>query len=311
MVCRLKKNRLQCGIVAVCLWGYFLPGAGNYLAGYLAWMVVAIMLLMGAGIGFRRLAARIGAWKQNLATLTVTYGVATLAAWALGGLFFGGEGPVFTGMILVGSTSTTLSTCIMFTRLAGGDEALALWLSVTSSFFCVLLQPLLLAVFAGQALHLPAMMLVERLTLVLLLPLAAGMVLREALGDSRVAPFGGMITRACSFIILAVIMVAVAGGREFLGSLSSLPILAAVAALHLLLAWVSHLVSLVLGFSREDRIAVVFCGSQKTLQVPAYLAINVLGSPAAGLAPVLFHVFQLIFDSLLISRYSGQSGAGR
>ena len=303
----LGKNGLRLGLVVVCVWGYFLPGAGLFLAGYLPWLVASIMLLMGAGIGFRRLAGRLGAWRQNLATLGLTYGVATLAAWSVGKLFFGGQGPVFTGLILVGSTSTTLSTCIVFTRLAGGDEALALWLSVASSFLCALLQPLLLTIFVGQALLVPIFSLVERLMLVLIAPLAAGMLLRTALGDKRIEPLGHLITRGSSVVILAVVMVAVSSGRELLGSPAALPVLASVAALHLCLAWAGHLVSLWLGFSREDRIAVVFCGSQKTLTAPTYLAIDVLGSPGASLAPVLFHVFQLVADSFLISYYSGRA----
>jgi solute carrier family 10 (sodium/bile acid cotransporter), member 7 len=304
----VKKHWLIPGIAAVYLWGYRFPSAGESLSPHLSWMVACIMFMMGLGIGFLRLRGRIGAWRQNLLAILVCYSVAPLLSWGVGKTFFSGQPGVYLGLMLIGTTSTTLSTCIVFTRLSGGDEALALWLSVVSSFLCAFLQPLLLNWAVGQTVTIPVGMLIQRLMLVLVAPLAAGMLLRSLLGESRVAVAGDFLTRAATVIILIVIMVAVAKGRELLGSWQALPVLAAAAGIHFALLGAAYLASRLSGFTRPDRIAITFCAAQKTLQVPAYLAINVLASPEAGLPPVLYHVFQLISDSLLIAYFSSHKG---
>jgi len=61
------------------------------------------------------------------------------------------------------------------------------------------------------------------------------------------------------------------------------------------------------GFPKRDKIATLFCSAEKTLQIPAYLAIEILRTPEAALAPVLHHVFQLVVDSLIVSYYSSST----
>ena len=57
----------------------------------------------------------------------------------------------------------------------------------------------------------------------------------------------------------------------------------------------------VLGWNREDRTALLFCGSQKTLPAALYVSSEFL--PGFGLVPipcVLYHVGQLVVDSWLV-----------
>ncbi|MFC1537712.1 bile acid:sodium symporter family protein, partial [Gemmatimonadota bacterium] len=156
------------------------------------------------------------------------------------------------------------SSCIVYTRLAGGDDALALWLSVLTSLSCALIMPLLLTWFLGRGISVPLELMVKRLMLVLFLPLSAGMLLRALIGEARISPLGPALTRGCALIILAVIMVAVTKGRSLLGSWSILPVLAAVAGFHLALLGAAVLICRIFGCSRPERIAVLFCASQKT-----------------------------------------------
>jgi sodium/bile acid cotransporter 7 len=63
-----------------------------------------------------------------------------------------------------------------------------------------------------------------------------------------------------------------------------------------------------LGFKREDRIAIVFCGSKKSLASGIPIA-NVLfaGNPALGMIvlPVLiYHQIQLIACAVIAQRYA-------
>ena len=306
MLRALANNWMLPGIGLACLLGFTLPAAGDMLSRYLAVMIAALMLMMGAGIGFRRFSSQIGAWRPAAFVMAFSYLVAPLLAWLLARAFFSAGDQLFTGLVLIGATSTTLSTCVIFTRLAGGDEALALWLSVCSSLVGALLSPLILYLMLGEALSAPVGLLIRKLMVVLFAPLLAGMLLRALLGEPRVAPLGNLLTHSCSLIVLAVIMVAVAKGREVLSGPEGLAIAAATGAYHLalLLAW--RVTVPALGFSPEQRKATLFCATEKTLQIPAYLAISVLGTPAAAVAPVVHHVVELVADSLIVSYYNSR-----
>jgi sodium/bile acid cotransporter 7 len=70
------------------------------------------------------------------------------------------------------------------------------------------------------------------------------------------------------------------------------------------------LVSKRLGFSREDQIAIVFCGSKKSLASGVPMA-GVL-FPAAVVGPVivplmLFHQMQLMLCAVLARRYAAEA----
>ena len=306
----LKRHWMLPGIALACFWGYSYPATGELISRHLAPMLALLMFLMGTGIGFRRFRTRINAHRQIIFTMSFCYLVAPLAAFGIGKLFFSEHLAVYTGLILIGTTSTTLSTCIVFTRLAGGDEALALWLSVCSSLICTFISPVLIYLFLGASIEVPVGMMIRRLIFVLFIPLSAGMFLRALLGEKRVAPVGSILTRSCAIIILAVVMVSVAKGRDLLASWQSLPIVLAVAGFHLFMLLTVTLANAFANFAKRDRIATLFCSAEKTLQIPAYLAIEILLTPQAALAPVLHHVFQLVIDSLVVSYYSSGADAG-
>jgi predicted Na+-dependent transporter len=292
------------GTALACAAGFAFPAAGELLGGYLALMVAMLMLMMGAGIGFRRFSSRMSCWREVGFVMALTYLAAPLVGWLLAKLFFSNQPELYTGLILIATTSTTLSTCVIFTRLAGGDEALALWLSVCSSLLATVISPLLLLFLLGDSLQVPVRMLMSRLLLVLFVPLSVGMILRSLLGEQRVAPLGNVLTRSCSLIVLAVIMVAVAKGRHLLTGPGSVKLVFAMTVFHFsrLLLWRAAIC--LVGFSRPQRIATLFCSVEKTLQIPAYLAISLLGAPAAALAPVVHHVVALVADSLIVTYYS-------
>ena len=303
---KLKKQWFLIGVGLCCYWGYSFPGAGEKASVHLKLLVTILMFLMGLGIGFPALRRRMGCWRETGIVLFLCYVLAPVISFVLGRLFFFDQPNIYCGMILVGTTCTTLSTCIVFTRLAGGDDALALWLSVVTSFLCAVVMPLQLTLFLGFMVSVPVELMIKRLMLILFLPLSAGMLLRAVLGEDRISPVGPMLTRGCALIILTVIMVAVAKGRHSLGTSSSLAVLVAVAGFHLALLGAAVMMSWISGCSRPARIAVLFCASQKTIQFPTYLAVSVLDLPEAALPAVLFHVFQLVVDSAIVSHLSSQ-----
>jgi sodium/bile acid cotransporter 7 len=68
-----------------------------------------------------------------------------------------------------------------------------------------------------------------------------------------------------------------------------------------------------LGFSREDRITILFCGSKKSLATGVPMANVLFASSAVGtivLPLMLFHQVQLMVCAVLAQRYARDASAG-
>jgi sodium/bile acid cotransporter 7 len=77
---------------------------------------------------------------------------------------------------------------------------------------------------------------------------------------------------------------------------------------------ISTFVSRWLGFSREDEITIVFCGSKKSLASGVPMAKVLFASQAIGmmvLPLMLFHQIQLMVCAMLAQRYARHKPATR
>ncbi|XAR53497.1 hypothetical protein NMG60_11022074 [Bertholletia excelsa] len=87
-----------------------------------------------------------------------------------------------TGLAIFCCMPTTLSSGVALTRLAGGNSALALAMTVISSLLGILIVPFSISMFiaGGVGVSVPAKQLFRSLVLTLLVPLLLGKVLRES-----------------------------------------------------------------------------------------------------------------------------------
>lgn len=81
--------------------------------------------------------------------------------------------------------------------------------------------------------------------------------------------------------------------------------LVSVLSIHLGTFWLGFRVAPILGLSRADSIAVAYSGSQKTLMVGLQIALAHFGGLAI-LPIVMYHVGQLILDTLIAERIKGR-----
>jgi sodium/bile acid cotransporter 7 len=171
-----------------------------------------------------------------------------------------------------------------------------------------LLAGLLLHTHGGFSSH-----AVGDIALQLLLPFLAGQLARPWIGawTARNRTLLGLVDRGS---ILLVVYVAfsegVTQGLWHQVSLESLGTLLAVDAVLLgsVLA-LTTLASRVLGFSRPDEIAVVFCGSKKSLASGLPMAAVLLSGQSAGLIVLplmLFHQIQLMACAAMARRYAAR-----
>lgn len=276
--------------------------------------VALIFFLHGAALPLSALKAGTLRWPLHGVIQATTFIVFPL----LGLLILALAGPTLSidlrlGVFYLCALPSTVSSSIAFTAAARGNVPAAVFNATLSGLLGVFVTPLwigLLLTTAGHAL--PLGRVIGDLALWLLLPLALGQAARPFIGAFITAHRRriGLIDRAT---ILLLVYTSFADSFQQgvwsghgIGLLVSLSLGAV-----LLFAGIAALVSRVcsaLGFSTEDRITAILCGSKKTLASGVPMASLIFGThPGLGviLLPImLYHQWQLVLCAWLVDRWS-------
>lgn len=268
------------------------------------WVSALTLFLMSLGLETRRLWAAVRQPGPALVALGLSAGVAPLGGY-LAGQFFHDDYRL--GLILVGCLPCTLASAAVWTRLAGGNDAVALLVTMLSNLLVCFVTTGWLALLTGQAVAIHWSSMALDLVFYAALPILLAQLLRNL---PRIAAAADQLQRGlsilCLLLIAVIIFKATLDVQERLtevGGEWSLPGLLAIALACLLL----HLALLLLGFVvgrrwfvRPVAIAIAFAGSQKTLPVGAMLIAEYYPSVPLAIVPVLFyHVGQLLVDLIV------------
>lgn len=221
------------------------------------------------------------------------------------------------GFFLLCAMSSTISSSVAMTVMAGGDVVAAVFNATISGLIGMVATPFLMQWVATQSsTSLPLGPAVQAILLALALPFALGQLLRPVLLQ-RLLPHKALIGRIDRGVIVLIVYgsfcESTASGvwaRFTWGQL----LLTALLALLLLavMLQVTRMTARLLGFSRQEEIVAVFCGSKKSLASGAPMARILFGThPGLGLIMLplmLYHQIQLIVCTVLARRYAG---AGR
>ncbi|MFG6467434.1 bile acid:sodium symporter family protein [Roseateles sp. BYS87W] len=225
---------------------------------------------------------------------------------------------LYLGVLFICALPSTVQSSIAFTSVARGNVAAALCSASTSNILGMAVTPLLMAAlaqWAGGAADAGAVKLswhtFEGIVFTLLLPFVAGQVLQGWTGG-WVARHKAWIRMSDQGTILLVVYGAFSAAtvQGLYRQLPPLTLLALVGISALLLALVMPLLTVlsrVLGFSREDEIAIVFCGSKKTLASGVPMAQILFAGQAVGLLVLplmVFHQLQLMVCAPLARHYA-------
>ena len=313
---RLLSSRLDPFLVAILLTvglASLLParGAAATAADGLTDAAVALLFFLH-GARLSPAAALAGArdWRLHGIVLASTFALFPLLGAGARFLFPGLlPAPLWSRLILLTALPSTVQASIAFTSVARGNVAAALCSASASNLLGILLTPLIVGLLlskngAGLSLAAALGILVQ-----LLLPFAAGQALRPWIGGF-IARRGRILKTVDYGSILLIVYAAfshgVVNGIWHQVDAAQLLRLALVDAA--LLASVLTLLtgaSRLLGFSRADEIAIVFCGSKKSLASGLPMA-SVLFAGHLGtiiLPAMIFHQLQLMVCASLARRY--------
>ncbi|MBT5019456.1 bile acid:sodium symporter [Planctomicrobium sp.] len=275
------------------------------------YLVAFVLFLMSITLDIRKLTAAIKAPAPVLWACAVNFIAIPLIAIPLSKLQMTPDFAV--GIIIAACVPSTMASASVWTRKAFGNDAVSLLGTILTNGFCFLITPFWLSLSLGDAITLDTLEMVERLVYTALIPITLGQVCRsihqlKQIADDRKTLFG-TIAQIC--ILSLVFWASVKGGGQLQSSDST-----GMTLIPILLIWGSclllHLVGLALAFyggimmrfQREDIVAVVFSGSQKTLPIGIYIATDLLAGrnlPFAAFPILMFHVTQLVLDTLLIA----------
>lgn len=230
------------------------------------------------------------------------------------------ESPFSAGLLIMAAVPSTLASAAVWTRKAGGNDALSLMVTLISNGLCFIVTPFWLAVTLGKVAPLDSTALASRLLFIALLPMLLGQIARFYKPIRLFADSNRLrISIAAQIGILSIIFVgAIRSGPELFShrsnfSIGSLAIvLSACVLIHILFLGISWWSAKWLQCSRHDSIGVMFSGSQKTLPIAIDLATAPLLissgiSTLAIIPPLMYHVTQLIIDTIIADQMKKNS----
>jgi solute carrier family 10 (sodium/bile acid cotransporter), member 7 len=208
---------------------------------------------------------------------------------------------------------STVSSSVALTAAARGNVPVAVFNATLSSLLGVFLTPLWVSWHlhtSGQPMALGPVVI--DLVQWLLLPLALGQLSRPWLaewGTRHRAALQRVDRGTILLIIYTSFCDSVQAGVWQATAAGDLAIMtAACIALFFVVLGLMNLVSTALGFSTEDKIATIFCGSKKSIAQGVPMARLIFGaSPQLSvlLLPIMiYHSFQLIVCGVLASRWA-------
>lgn len=292
--------------------GYLLPvSSGSTEA--LDWVTKAAIFLLFFGYGARLAAAEAWAglkhWRLHLTILACTFVIFPIIGLGLLHLPWYGKG-LALGLAFLTLVPSTVQSSITFTSIAGGNIAGAIVSATTSNLLGVFLTPLLVMAMLPATGAAPiGWGAFGAVMLQLLLPFILGQLSRP-----WTAEFMARHKTRLKWLDQGVICLVVYGAfSDFrvtgvTATLTELTVMVALClALLVLMLLLTRQLARGLKFPRADEIAIVFCGTKKSLATGVPMATVLFAGQPVGLIVfplMIFHMLQLMACSVIAQRYA-------
>lgn len=313
---RLRIDPYICAIVGMVVLASVLPATGQaaQALGLVTTLAIALLFfLYGARLAREAVIAGLTNWRLQLVVFASTFvlfpALGLLFSWVLRPWL--GDS-LARGMLFLGLLPSTVQSSIAFTSIGRGNVAAAICSASFSNLVGVVLTPVLVgllmsteAAFSADAFR--------SIALQLLLPFVLGQLVRPWVGPwiARHRQLTSLVDRGSILLVVyAAFSEGVAAGLWHQVDASSLAAMigANLVLFGLVLAATTG-TSRAFGFSKEDEIAIVFCGSKKSLASGLPMANILFAGQAVGLIVLplmLFHQVQLMACAAIARRYGAR-----
>ena len=279
-------------------------------------VVSLLFFLHGAKLSRQAILAGLGHWRLHLCIFAATFALFPLLGWALRPVLQPLVTPeMYLGVLFLCTLPATVQSAIAFTAMARGNMPAAVCSASASTLMGIVVTPVLVGLLLGRSGDGGSLWgAISRISLQLLLPFIVGHLLRPVIGGfiQRHARRVKLVDQGSILLVVySAFSAAVVSG---LWQQTPLPALAGLLVLcSVLLALVLAITTWAargLGFSKEDEITLVFCGSKKSLLSGVPMAKVLFASSTVGaivLPLMIFHQLQLMVCAVLAQRYARRS----
>ncbi|MHA6719782.1 bile acid:sodium symporter family protein [Sphingomonas sp. RS6] len=277
--------------------------------------VALLFFLYGARLAPAAIWAGLTHWRLQLTVFLSTFlffPLIGMGAFALAGKLL--PPGIATGILFLCLLPSTVQSSIAFTSIARGNVPAALCSASLSNLVGVLITPLLVALLlphaSGAGFSLSSL---ESIAMQILLPFAAGQAARPLIGTfilkhrtlTMVVDRGSIL-----LVVYAAFSEGMVAGVWSRVSLADLALVLAFNAVILAIVIVATTIgSRQMGFSKEDEIAIVFCGSKKSMAsgIPMATILFAGGTVSLIVLPLMiFHQLQLFVCAVLARKYGAR-----
>ena len=279
--------------------------------------VALVLFLMAVSLDSSRLWKAFRTPWPALLAVGINYVALPWMAWGLSR--FQATPDFQVGLIVAGCVPCTLASAAVWTRKAGGDDAVALLVTLSTNLMCFVVTPMWLVAMVGRTIELDALVLMRKLALTVLTPTVFGQLLRmnRPIAERATRWKTALGVAGQSVILLVVLMGAGDVGvrlRALDGGMVWLDfawVVVACLAVHIGALAIGVASARGLGFGLPQQAAVAFASSQKTLPIglllttsPAYFGADY---PMSILPMVVYHVSQLVVDTFVAQQFASRA----
>ena len=318
---RFLPDNFTLTLIATVILASLLPASGQTAVafGWVTNLAIALLFFLhGAKLSRQAILAGAGHWRLHLLVFACTFILFPLLGLALRPALeplLGKE--LYLGMLYLCALPATVQSAIAFTSLARGNIPAAICSAAASSLLGIFVTPLLVALLMGvQGDNGSTLDAIGKISLQLLLPFVLGQIAQRWIGgwvNQNKSWLKYVDQSSILLVVYTAFSAAVIGGLWQQVPLTTLLLVIAACCVLLALALVlTHLLGKWLGFSLEDRITILFCGSKKSLATGVPMAQVLFAGGAIGvliLPLMLFHQIQLMVCAVLAQRYAKREEA--
>jgi solute carrier family 10 (sodium/bile acid cotransporter), member 7 len=313
---RLLPDNFTLYLIATVILASLLPAQGVFADALSVTTTAAVSLLFflhGAKLSRASIWAGIGHWRLQVTVVATTFVLFPLLGWALAPVLRPlVTADLYMGILYLCALPATVQSAIAFVSMARGNIPAAVCAASASTLLGVVLTPIVLGLLLTKSTAMgDPLQAMGRIGMQLLLPFVVGHLMRPWISGflQRRAVVMKVVDQGSILLVVyaAFSHAVIAGLWSTLPLTALLGLLAACAVLLALVLAITVWSSRQLGFSKEDEIAIVFCGSTKSLISGVPMANVLFAAPVAGaivLPLMVFHQMQLMVCGVLAQRYA-------
>jgi BASS family bile acid:Na+ symporter len=211
------------------------------------------------------------------------------------------------GMILLGSMPSGTAAAVLV-ALAGGEVPFGVALCVISTLIAPIASPLLTLLLGGSWVQVDFASMVLNITLIVLIPVVAGILLKLKFGD-RLTNFRRILTSLSLLSVLLIISNSTAPNRDVILSMESVAVCGAITIMYVLGVLLCSAAARVLRMSRPRSYAMIITACEQNSALSVGIAAGLGGSAAVAIPPIIAVALNFILAAILTNILAaGNSG---